>query len=189
MRNRITGKSRISSNEVERVLPSLSEKIRTFRFVHELERLVVAAFELVLNDASIEVPVGTDGTGIYLGVDNCIEDIKNKFLLDIIKEGVLGASPLLFPFTSPNSLAAQAAIMFDIRGESMIFPVERPEIRTILYADECVAAGYAHRAIAGHVFRESAGGAEGSMDYFAELFFLETPELAEKRHVRIYGDM
>ena len=110
MINIVTGASNINTNDLSKIVPDLSERTKTFRFVCELEKLTVAAVELVLGEAGVDFPVGKETIGIYIGIDDAIEEVKNEHLGNIIKEGLLGASPLLFPFTSPNALAAQATI-------------------------------------------------------------------------------
>ena len=184
MTNKVTGICKIRNHR--HVFRTLSKKTGTLRFVHDLERFTVAAFELLLNDASVKIPVGTDDVGIYLGIDNSVEDIKYEFFNNILEEGILGASPLLFPFTSPNALAARATIVFDIRGESITMPVRRPDSRVMEYADECISAGHIRMAITGNIFKVNAGSRGSPGDYGADLYFLESPENAKRRNVRIY---
>ncbi len=185
MKNKVTGICNIRSDELQRSFRTLSEKTREFRFVHDLERFTAAAFELLLKDASVGIPASTSDIGIYLSTDSAVEDIKDKFFKEILDQGVLGASPLLFPFTSPNALAARASILFDIRGESITMPVRRPDSRAVEYADECISAGHVRMAIAGNIFKGDVG--QGA--YRAELYFLESQESAERRNIRTYEEM
>ena len=93
MNNVITGKCRINADQLDEVMEMLSERTRSFRFVHDLEKFTVAAIELLLQDAGIQVPAGTEDIALYLGIDNAVEDIKNEFWENIVQDGILGASP------------------------------------------------------------------------------------------------
>ena len=189
MNNVITGVSRINKSELNEVIATLSERTKSFRFVHDLEKFTIAAIELLLKDANINIPVGNDSIALYIGIDNAIEDIKNEFLENIIEDGILGASPLLFPFTSPNALAAQATIIFDLRGESLLFPIKGPIESVIEYADECISGNYINMAIAGGVTSPDEKSTDGLHNYHAEFFMLENPDSARIRNARIYGSV
>lgn len=186
MRNVITGKSRLEKGKLDEVFETLSERTRTFRFVHDLERVTVSAVELLLRDAGIHFPVADDSIGLYLGIDNAIEDIKDEFFHNVLKDGLIGASPLLFPFTSPNALAAQATIAFDLRGESVVLPVSTSLNSAVEYADECIAAGHVHMAIAGGVISAGEKSEDGLHDYRADFIMIESPASAGKRGARVY---
>jgi hypothetical protein len=184
MKNVITGVSSIRMNELNEIMPDLSERTQTFRYVCGLERLTVAAVELVLREAGITIPVGKDSVGIYIGIDDAIEDVKNEYLRNIIEEGLLGASPLLFPFTSPNALAAQATIVFDIRGESIVMPCKGSMKNIAEYADERVSEGYMKMAIAGSIFLPQEKSSGGRNNYEARFYMIESPESARGRGAR-----
>jgi len=186
MKNVITGVSSIRIHELDEIVPDLSMKTQTFRFVCDLERLAVAAVELVLKEAGITIPVGKDTVGIYFGVDDAIEDIKNEYLRNIIQEGLLGASPLLFPFTSPNALAAQAAIVCDIRGESIVMPCRGSMKNIAAYADECVSKGWMVMAIAGGILSTKENAVEDRVNYEARFYMIERPESARERGAHTY---
>jgi len=189
MKSVITGISRLKINELDEVTAAMSDRTGSFRYVHDLEKLTVAAIELLLRDAAIDYPVGKDTIGLYLGIDNAVEDIKNEFFENIVREGVLGASPLIFPFTSPNALAAQATILFDLRGESAVFPV-RDSIETVIeYADECISGDLIQMAIAGGITVIDDQSTDGVHNYQAVFYFLENPDSAKDRGVRIYENV
>ena len=189
MKNVITGISRINITELDEVMETLSERTRSFRFVHDLERLTIAAIEILLKDAGINYPVSDDSIALYLGIDNAIEDIKDEFFSNILKEGLLGSSPLLFPFTSPNALAAQATIVFDLRGESVVIPVRDSINSVIEYADECISGEYVNMAIAGGIIAEGERSPDGLHNYKASFFMIENHGSAESRIARIYRNV
>lgn len=169
------------------IAPTLGDASREVRYVHELEKLTVFAVELLLKDAKVDIPAGRDDIGIYLGIDDSIEDIKDEFFTNILKDGMLGTSPLLFPFTSPNSLTAQASIVFDIRGESILMPLEGKGGQAVEYADECVSGNYTKMAVAGSIKKLNSGTDNELTEYEARLYFLERPESAETRGARVYS--
>jgi len=186
MKSVITGVSTVCMHELDAVMTVLSEKTRSLRYICDLEKLTIAAVERLLNHAGIIVPVGTDTIGIYIGIDDSIEDVKNEYLQKIIEEGLLGASPLLFPFTSPNAVAAQATIVFDIRGESVVMPCKGSIRHIVEYADERVSEGPMKMAIAGTIFSTGKAKGEAKSDHEARFYLLEDPENAKTRGVRTY---
>lgn len=183
----ITGKSRLDSAHIEGALDRLDGRIKRMRLTHTLERLAVAAVGSALDDAGIDLfPVGDSMTGIYMGIDDAIEDIKDEYFNGILADGILGASPLIFPFTSPNALTAQVSIAFDLRGETILMPIYRTYSAVIKYAFECIAGNYTKRAIAGGI---TIGDHNLSVDegrYVAEIFIFERDEEAVRRGAKKY---
>lgn len=102
-------------------LDALSSRGRRFRLLHPIEEATfLAAFD-ALSLAGRAAPAGCDRTGIALGVDEGIDGIKASHFLAVAREGPTGASPLHFPLTAPNAVAAQLSIALDLRGESITF--------------------------------------------------------------------
>jgi hypothetical protein len=64
------------------------------------------------------VPLGGEGAGIAMGVEEGIDPIKADYYRGILRDGPLGASLLAFPFTAPNTIAARISILMDLRGEN-----------------------------------------------------------------------
>ncbi|MBI5409836.1 MAG: hypothetical protein HZA14_10765 [Nitrospirae bacterium] len=182
----ITGKSRLSSKNMEAALGKLSGDIKNIRFVNDLELLAVAAVGSVLDDAGIRYPVGNASIGVYPGIDDSVEDIKDGYFNNVLKEGLLGASPLLFPFTSPNALAAFVSIAFDIRGESITFPIKHSFRDVIKYGTDCILENHTIMAIAGGIIIKDKKLAVKDGRYTAEFFLLEEMQRAVKRGARIY---
>lgn len=189
----ITGLSKLSTYDLNKSDSQINEQINHMRFIHDLEKLVVTSIGLTLYNAGLPLRVGNDEISVYVGIDNSIEDIKTEYFNNILSEGILGASPILFPFTSPNALTAQATIAFDIRGESITFPMQRTPKDIIEYAMDCIVGRYTKMAIAGGVTldRSQASYSEAIKcpPYKAEFFFLETMESATARGVRIYRNL
>ena len=171
----ITGQVSIKTADTAGILSGLGPRIKPVRFVHDLERIVVAAAGGALDCAGIDFPVAHSGIGLYIGVDDAVEDVKDEYFRGIMRDGIWGASPLLFPFTSPNALAAQISIVFDIRGESSTMHIKDSCRDVIEYAVECIAYGYTSMAVAGGIFRSGGNG------YAAQFIFLEEARSAMKR--------
>lgn len=185
----VTGRSRLNSAYMEETLEKFEGRIRQMRLVNPLERLAVAAVGSVLADAGTDFPVGDSGIGMYIGMDDAMEDIKDEYFKGIVADGIMGASPLLFPFTSPNAFAAQVSIAFDLRGEGILMPVNRSWDNVIKYATECVAGGYAKMAIAGAITINNRNLSIEAGRYTAEFSLIEGEGDAVRRKARIYHSL
>ncbi len=180
----ITGRCRLESSGVEEALNRLEGLIKPMRLVHDLERLVVAAVGGALMDAGLSFPVGGSTIGIFIGIDDAIEDIKDEYFSGVLAEGILGASPLLFPFTSPNALAAQISISFDLRGEGVVIPINGSCPDVIEYATDCIASHHAKKAITGTITIIDRRLSIEEDRYAAEFFIIESEGDAVMRGAR-----
>lgn len=181
MRPVITGKIKISSSTIDHALTRLKDTIRQMRFLNKLEQLAILSVGIILDEAGIGVPVGNADVGLFVGIDDAIEDIKDEYFNGILNDGILGASPLLFPFTTPNSLAAQVSIAFDIRGESVTIPVKHSYRNVIEYASECITERHTKMAIAGGILLKDKRLSVEEGRYMAEFFVLEDAGNAVER--------
>ena len=89
------------------------------RLFHPIEEMAFLAAYEALAMSGAAPPVGGDRIGIVLGVDEGIDGIKARYFQGVLKDGPLGASPMAFPFTTPNTIAARVSILLDLRGESV----------------------------------------------------------------------
>lgn len=89
------------------------------RLFHPIEEVTCLAAYEALSLAGVAVPLAGDGVGIALGVDEGIDGVKARYYQGVLTDGPLGASPMAFPFTTPNTIAARISILFDLRGESL----------------------------------------------------------------------
>ncbi|MGO9614598.1 MAG: beta-ketoacyl synthase N-terminal-like domain-containing protein [Dissulfurispiraceae bacterium] len=185
----ITGKCRLESTHIEEALSKLDGLIKPMRLVHELERLAVAAVGGALLDAGLSLPLGDSTVSMYIGIGDAIEDIKDAYFNGILTEGILGASPLLFPFTSPNALAAQVSIAFDLRGEGIVIPISGSCCDVIEYATDCIDGEYAEKAITGTITIKDRKLSREEGRYAAEFFFVEREVDAVRRGARIYNSL
>jgi len=182
----ITAVNKITSTDTEKIFPRSGRNLKPMRFIHDLDKLAIAAIGITLEDAMIPFPVGNSDISLYIGIDDSIEDIKNDYFRSIIAEGILGASPLLFPLTTPNALAAQASILFDIRGESITFSLNHSFSKVLEYVAVSLAGGYTKMAIAGNITKDKSLSGPQSSIYRAEFFFIETITNAKNRGARIH---
>ena len=77
-------------------------------------QLAVVACRLALADAAVEP--GLPGLGLVLGSQHGDFRSSEEFALGYLRRGPLGLSPVVFPHTVMNAMAAQAAIAVGARG-------------------------------------------------------------------------
>jgi hypothetical protein len=88
------------------------------RLIHRIEEIALLASWDAVRESGIAVSsTGPERVGIALGVDEGIDGIKARHCLAVQSDGPLGASPLVFPFTTQNAVAARVSIGLDLRGE------------------------------------------------------------------------
>ena len=88
------------------------------RLVHPIEEVALLSAYEALSHSGMGVPLGGEGAGIAVGVEEGIDPIKADYYRGVLRDGPLGASPLAFPFTAPNTIAARISILMDLRGEN-----------------------------------------------------------------------
>ncbi|MFQ5585672.1 MAG: beta-ketoacyl synthase N-terminal-like domain-containing protein [Thermodesulfobacteriota bacterium] len=88
------------------------------RVVYPEEALLLDSVASVLQAAGPGC-VEPDSTGIVLGVDGVLDHWKEAYFKGIIDDGPLGASPMLFPYTSHNVLAARISIEYGLKGQNL----------------------------------------------------------------------
>lgn len=105
-------------------VPARIETPKAVKTVIKAEELALAAVSTALKQAGISLisnsnrgPAGY--CGVVFGIDNAIDRCKAEFFKGLLAEGPIGASPLLFPYTSHNVITAQATIAFGIKGEDI----------------------------------------------------------------------
>ena len=89
------------------------------RLLHAIEETALVAAHEALSGAGLSTPYGEDDLGVALGVEEGIDGIKTRYFRAVLQDGPPGASPLVFPLTTPNTIAARIAILFDLRGETL----------------------------------------------------------------------
>ncbi len=130
------------------------ETVRRVKTVIRSEELLLSAISGALKNlpAKAKRP-----DGIVVGVDNAIDSCKAEFYKEFLKDGPRGVSPLIFPYTSPNAVTAQATIAFGLRGEDMtIASGELSFLKALAYAYELIKNGLLDAVVAGGVSENSA---------------------------------
>lgn len=176
------------------------EQISRIKLSNEIEKLAVAGAVNAMKDALIKLPVGNDSVSIFAGIDEGIDSIKLRYYRDVLKEGPIGASPMLFPFTSPNAVSAQIAIALDIRGECITFSSGILSSAIAMgYAFENIKSKRTDIALAGsatfidedmkEVLNDIRYENPATLAGSSVFFILESDENARKRSAKIYGEV
>jgi len=185
----ITGKSFISSAQADEAMETLADRVKQMRFVHDLEKLAVVAAGCAMLGSGLECHHGDSDIGIYMGIDDAIEDIKDEYFTGALADGLWGASPLLFPFTSPNTLAAQISIAFGLRGEGLVMPVKSLCPDMIKYSAGSIEGGYAKKAISGAISLTDRSLSIDAGRYSAGFVIIEKEADAVRRGAKIYNTL
>ncbi len=107
------------ASRLSAVLAALSRHGAQGRLVHPIEEVALLAAHDALRLAGVRTPLGGEDIGVALGLEEGIDGIKAQYYRDILKDGPLGASPIVFPLTTPNTIAARISIALDLRGENV----------------------------------------------------------------------
>lgn len=109
--------------------------------------LLLSAVSGSLIDAGVK-EAEREAMSVVLGIDDAIDGIKAEFFKGVVADGPLGASPVVFPYTSPNAIAARVTIAFAIKGEDMTFasgPLSF--LKALSYGSFLVSNGFAGRVL------------------------------------------
>lgn len=91
---------------------------KRIRLLHRIEEVaLLAAWDALRESGIAAAPTEDDRVGIALGIDEGVDGIKARHCLAVQSDGPLGASPLVFPFTTQNAVTASVSIGLDLRGE------------------------------------------------------------------------
>jgi len=106
------------TRRLSEALSAVSRERPPVRLFHSIEEVAFLAAHEALAPSGIRMPLGRDDIGIALGIEEGIDGIKARYYRGLLADGPLGASPIAFPFTAPNTIAARISILLDLRGES-----------------------------------------------------------------------
>lgn len=104
---------------LDEALSVLSRGRPPVRFFHGIEAVTLLAAQEALTLSGIRMPLGREDIGVVLGIEEGIDGIKARYYCGLLADGPLGASPIAFPFTAPNTIAARISILLDLRGENV----------------------------------------------------------------------
>lgn len=130
------------------------EMKRTVKTFLKVEELALAATSMALKQTGFHF--NGDG-GIVFGIDNAIDECKYQFFNELLADGPLGVSPLLFTYTSPNVITAQVTIAFGIKGEDItITNGPLSFLKAMGYGVELLKNGVMQSVIVGGVSKNEA---------------------------------
>ncbi|MBI3398276.1 MAG: hypothetical protein HY026_03455 [Deltaproteobacteria bacterium] len=134
--------------------PSALQTIKSVKTVIKAEDLALAATAMALKQAELD---SLENSAVIFGIDNAIDGCKEQFFKGLLQDGPIGASPLLFPYTSPNTITAQVTIAFGIKGENItITSGPLSFLKAVDYALELLNSGLIQSAIIGGVSEHEA---------------------------------
>ncbi len=129
------------------------------RTVFPEERFLLASVAKTLEASGFESSAADEnaGLGIVLGLDTVVDDWKAGFFGEVIEDGPIGASPLVFPYTSPNALAARATIAFNLKGDDItIASGPLSFFKAVSYGATLVGSGILEGVVVGGVAEGAA---------------------------------
>lgn len=194
-------------------------KPANLRRMDRIGKVVVSSVRLAIDDSGLDLKEEDSGRiGISVGTGLGSSDTVDQFFRSLLRDGPLGATPLLFQTAVPNAITSHCAIEYGIKGVNITFSHKESSTEMAMaFAYHLLKEGRADVIFAGggdelseplhHVYSMlgalSPGrskGAEG-MKPFDEnrngivlgegsgILVLETLEHAEKRGARVYAEM
>lgn len=132
------------------------------RTLFDEEALLVACAGRTIEAAGLQGAEGGEGAGLddtalVAAVDTVVDGWKADYFAAVVEEGPLGASPLVFPYTSPNALAARLSIVHGLRGESLtVTSGPLSFLKALVHGRMLVETGRAARVLCAAVAEGSA---------------------------------
>ncbi|MEA2709080.1 MAG: 3-oxoacyl-[acyl-carrier-protein] synthase [Phycisphaerales bacterium] len=144
---------------------------RRVRRMSEYVKLSLAATALALKDAKLdESPDFGETTSVILGSAHGSADFSSTYYREIVKQGLIGANPVLFAEGVPNSAAAHLSLMLDLKGGCQTIIGSRTSGLDALHlAALRIRSGQWQRAIvgAGEEYNGIVNGAYGHCGLYA----------------------
>jgi 3-oxoacyl-[acyl-carrier-protein] synthase II len=189
------------------------------RRMDRIGKIVVSAVQLAIDDSGLNLKEeDSNRVGISIGTGLGSSDTVDQFFRSLLKEGPLGAAPLLFQTAVPNAITSHCAIEYGIKGMNITFSHKESSTEmamTFAYhflkegrADVIFAGGgdelseplYHVYSMLGALSPGKRGGAEGMRPFDQDrngmvlgegsgILVLETLEHAKKRGGKIYAEM
>ena len=194
-------------------------KPANLRRMDRIGKVVVSSVRLAIEDSGLDLRGEDSGRlGISIGTGLGSSDTVDQFFRSLLKDGPLGAAPLLFQTAVPNAITSHCAIEYGIKGVNITFSHKESSTEMAMtFAYHLLKEGRADVIFAGggdelseplyHVYSMlgalSPGkgkGVEGMRPFDRNrngiilgegsgVIVLETLEHAEKRGARIYAEM
>jgi 3-oxoacyl-[acyl-carrier-protein] synthase II len=189
------------------------------RRMDRIGKIVVSAVRLAIDDSGLNLKEEDSGrVGISIGTGLGSSDTVDQFFRSLLKEGPIGAAPLLFQTAVPNAITSHCAIEYGIKGVNITFSHKESSTEMAMtFAYHLLREGRADVILAGggdelseplyHVYSMlgvlSPGrgkGVEGMRPFDRDrngivlgegsgILVLETLEHAKKRGAKIYAEM
>ncbi|MGB7573101.1 MAG: beta-ketoacyl-[acyl-carrier-protein] synthase family protein [Thermodesulfobacteriota bacterium] len=194
-------------------------KPANLRRMDRIGKIVVSAVRLAMEDSGLDLKEeDSSQIGISIGTGLGSSDTVDQFFRSLLKEGPVGAAPLLFQTAVPNAITSHCAIEYGIKGVNITFSHKESSTEMAMtFAYHLLREGRADVVFAGggdelseplyHVYSMlgalSPGGGKGAegMKPFDQdrngvvlgegsgILVLETLEHAKKRGARVYAEM
>ena len=194
-------------------------KPANLRRMDRIGKIVVSSVRLAIEDSALNLKEeDSNRIGISLGTGLGSSDTVDQFFRSLLKEGPVGAAPLLFQTAVPNAITSHCAIEYGIKGVNITFSHKESSTEMAMtFAYDLLKEGRADVILAGggdelseplyHVYSMlgalSPGrgkSAEGMRPFDRDrngivlgegsgILVLETLEHAKKRGARIYAEM
>ena len=194
-------------------------KPANLRRMDRIGKIVVSSVRLAIEDSGLNLKEEDSGrVGISIGTGLGSSDTVDQFFRSLLKEGPIGAAPLLFQTAVPNAITSHCAIEYGIKGVNITFSHKESSTEMAMtFAYHLLKEGRADVLFAGggdelseplyHVYSMlgalSPGrgkGVEGMKPFDQDrngivlgegsgILVLETLEHAKKRGAKIYAEM
>ena len=194
-------------------------KPANLRRMDRIGKIVVSAVRLAIEDSGLDLKEeDSSRIGISIGTGLGSSDTVDQFFRSLLKEGPLGAAPLLFQTAVPNAITSHCAIEYGIKGVNITFSHKESSTEMAMtFAYHLLKEGRVDVILAGggdelseplyHVYSMlgalSPGrgkGMEGMKPFDRDrngivlgegsgILVLETLEHAEKRGAKIYAEL
>jgi 3-oxoacyl-[acyl-carrier-protein] synthase II len=195
-------------------------KPANLRRMDRIGKIVVSAVRLAIEDSGLDLKKEDPGQiGISIGTGLGSSDTVDQFFRSLLKEGPLGAAPILFQTAVPNAITSHCAIEYGIRGVNITFSHKESSAEmAMIFAYHLLKQGRADVLFAGggdelseplyHVYSmlgalspgRGKGEVEGMRPFDQDrngivlgegsgILVLETLEHAKRRGARIYAEM
>jgi 3-oxoacyl-[acyl-carrier-protein] synthase II len=194
-------------------------KPANLRRMDRVGKMVVSAVRLAIEDSGLDLnKENSSQIGISIGTGLGSSDTVDQFFRSLLKEGPLGAAPMLFQTAVPNAITSHCAIEYGIKGVNITFSHKESSTEMAMtFAYHLLKDGRADVIFAGggdelseplyHVYSMlgalSPGrgkGSEGMRPFDQDrngivlgegsgILVLETLEHAKKRGARIHAEM
>jgi 3-oxoacyl-[acyl-carrier-protein] synthase II len=194
-------------------------KPANLRRMDRIGKIMVSAVRLALDDSGLELgKEDPNRMGLSFGTGLGSSDTVDQFFRSLLKDGPVGAAPLLFQTAVPNAISSHCSIEYGIKGVNITFSHKETSTEMAMaYAYHQLKEGSMDILLAGggdelseplyHVYSMlgalSPGrgrGVEGMKPFDQDrngivlgegsgILVLETLEHAKKRGAKIYGEL